>query len=92
MLTLYGFYLPYKDVKVNVIEILVELNATLLLLLVSSGILESLYSLPLQNSVSANEPCRPTRGVAVATWILLPLYYLPLLLLLIFISAVLIIR
>ena len=91
MLTFYGFFLPYKDVKVNIIEILVEISATVLLLLVSSGILEAQYALPL-SSDSASETCMDSRGVAAATWILLPVYYFPLLLLLVFITWMLINR
>ena len=77
MLSVYGFYLPYKDPLVNVMEILVELDSFFLLLLVSSGILEPYYTLPPENANSAS--CAATSKVAAATWILLPFYYFPLL-------------
>ena len=92
-MALYGFYQPYKYCVVNVLEIVVEFNFLVILLLVSSKVMEPFYKLHLVKSAQlTSDSCSAVQrnGIAVATWILLPLYYFPILLLAIICSSYLV--
>ena len=82
LLALYHFTQPYKSPVANALELVVQLDFLLLLLLVSSAILEPFYGLPLQGTVSSNDTCGGHDvGVAGVVWFLTPFYYFPVLLL-----------
>jgi len=85
MLAVYGFCLPYRSLAVNFIELTVQINSILLFLLVTSGVLEPYLSLRHPSPVIGrnNTQCKDTSGTSSATWILLPVYYLPALIILI---------
>ena len=84
VLTLYGLLQPYENSIVNVIEHLVQLNSIVLLIMVTSGMLEPYYALSAADT--ANDSCSAVSSTAPATWVLLPLYYFPPLLLVIVFS------
>ena len=69
--------------KLNIIELTVQLNSIILLVFVSSGILEPYYNLPTVNIENSVVACAASKSTAPATWILLPFYYFPVLLLLV---------
>ena len=84
VLTLYGLLQPYENSIVNVIEHLVQLNSIVLLIMVTSGMLEPYYALSAADTT--NDSCSAVSNTAPATWVLLPLYYFPPLLLVIVFS------
>lgn len=83
VLVLYHFAQPYKSRVANMLEFVVQLNLLILLLLISSAILEPFYGLPLGSLVvSSNGTCGGHEvGVAWFVWFLTPFYYFPVLLL-----------
>lgn len=93
LVALYGFFQPYKCHVVNTLEIMVQFNFMVVLLLVSSGIMEPLYRLHPMKDVKEvttdTDSCGTVQknSVSIASWILVPLYYFPLLLLAIVCSS-----
>ena len=85
IITVYEFVQLYKSRTANILEIGVQVNFLLLLLIeATSGIRELYFTFPpLRQSNTTSEPeCVDTlTGIAPITWILMPLYYLPLLVL-----------
>ena len=83
IITVYGFVQPYKSRTANLLEMGVQVNFLLLLLIeATSNIRELYFTFPplLQSNVTSEPECvdSPT-GIAPITWILMPFYYLPLL-------------
>ena len=83
VVVLYGYIQPYRAHAVNIVEVIVEVNFFFLLLLVSSQLLEQFLAIPFpsEGSRSSSYCVGSDVGVATVTWILTPLYYLPLLVL-----------
>ena len=83
IITVYGFVQPYKSRTANLLEMGVQVNFLLLLLIEATSNIRDLYfTFPplLQSNVTSEPECvdSPT-GIAPITWILMPFYYLPLL-------------
>ena len=83
IITVYGFVQPYKSRAANLLEIGVQVNFLLLLLIEATSNIRDLYfTFPplLQSNMTSEPECvdSPT-GIAPITWILMPFYYLPLL-------------
>ena len=83
IMTVYGFVQPYKSQTANLLEMGVQVNFLLLLLIEATSNIHELYFTfpPLLQSNTTSEPeCVDTQtGIAPMTWILMPFYYLPLL-------------
>ena len=83
IITVYGFAQPYRSLIANILEMGVQVNFLLLLLIEStSSIRDSYFIFPAltQSNTEFDPKCvdSPTR-IAPLTWILMPFYYLPLL-------------
>ena len=83
IMTVYGFVQPYNSRTANILEMGVQVNFLVLLLIeATSGIRDLYLTFPslLRSNVTSKPECvdSPT-GIAPITWILMPLYYLPLL-------------
>jgi len=83
VITVYGFAQPYRSLIANILEMGVQVNFLLLLLIEStSSIRDSYLTFPAltQSNTEFDPKCvdSPT-GIAPLTWILMPFYYLPLL-------------
>lgn len=87
ILVLYGYIQPYKDLTANITEIVVQMIFILLLALESTSFLRDTYNVfpPSQvQTVNGTDVCRDDlSGVSLLTAILLPVYYLPLLILIV---------
>ena len=98
MLAIYGLIQPYKSKLTNVLELVVQINLIVLLALESTSFLKDTYntvprlpqkqaSAQLNTTVTAaddSSPCKDAPvGISDLSKILLPFYYLPLLLLII---------
>ena len=85
IITVYGFVQPYRSRTANLLEMGVQVNFLVLLLIEATSNISELYFTfpPLLQSNATSEPeCVDSpRGIAPITWILMPLYYLPLLVL-----------
>ena len=85
IITVYGFVQPYKSQTANFLEIGVQVNFLVLLLIeATSNIRELYFTFPplLQSNVTSEPECVDSlTGIAPITWILMPFYYLPLLVL-----------
>ena len=90
MLTaVFGFVQPYESMYCNILESLLSLDVLVLLLMRNTEqISEELQVLP-QSNITANQ-CAYTSGVTGFTWLLLPFYYFPLIVLAIVSSVVVI--
>ena len=79
----YGFAQPYKSLIANILEMGVQVNFLLLLLIeATSGIRDLYFTFPplLQSNTRFDPECVDSPiGIAPITWILMPFYYLPLL-------------
>ena len=76
ILAVFGFLQPYENMYCNVLECLLSLDVLVLLLMRNTAqISDELQVLP-QNNMTANQ-CTDTSGVAGFTWLLLPFYYFP---------------
>ena len=80
--TLYGYAQPYKAAVANLIETVVNINFLLLLLLNATPFFyEDALIFPTPSTSSAETSCPGhVSGIAIVSWILMPFYYLPLLL------------
>ena len=89
IITVYGFVQPYKSQTANLLEMGVQVNFLLLLLIEATSNIRELYFTfpPLlqsnatsESNVTSEPECVDTlTGIAPITWILMPFYYLPLL-------------
>ena len=83
IITVYGFVQPYKSLTANLLEIGVQVNFFVLLLIeATSGIRDLYFNFPslLQSNMTSEPECVDSlTGIAPITWILMPFYYLPLL-------------
>ena len=84
-IAVYGFVQPYKDMASNIIETVLSLNVLLLLLLQNTElIVDELQKVkvPEQPSVETanvtNQCSNEINGITDLTWLLLPFYYIPL--------------
>ena len=76
ILAVFGFLQPYKNLYCNVLECLLSLDVLVLLLMRNTAqISDELQVLP-QNNMTANQ-CADISGVTGFTWLLLPFYYFP---------------
>ena len=72
----FGFLQPYENLYCNVLECLLSLDVLALLLMRNTAqISDELQVLP-QNNTTANQ-CADISGVTGFTWLLLPFYYFP---------------
>ena len=76
----YGYLQPFKETGVNIIETGLSINTLILLLLRNTDkVEESLGTLEEQSDFDENSSCQDSvDGVTDFVWLLLPLYYLPL--------------
>ena len=94
-LVVYGLIQPYKSKLTNVLELIVQINFIVLLALESTSFLKDTYntfpplpqmqaSVQLNTTAADNNICKDAPvGISDLSKILLPFYYLPLLLLII---------
>ena len=76
ILGVFGFLQPYENMYYNVLESLLSLNILVLLLMRNTGqISDELQVLP-QNNINASQ-CADISGVTGLSWLLLPFYYFP---------------
>ena len=87
ILVVYGYIQPYKSLTANIVEIVIQMIFILLLALESTSFLRDAYNIfpPSEvQTVNGTDVCKDDlSGVSLLTAILLPFYYLPLLLLII---------
>ena len=85
--TVYSYIQPYRYRLANFLEIAVNLSFLLLLLISSTSFFrDDFFVFPSLSEVSAaagggggGSYCGSVRGIAVVSWILMPFYYLPVL-------------
>ena len=78
--TVYAYVLPYKEMSVNIVELLFQLSLLIFLLLRSTrSIIDEFLKFP-NHRHSDNDPerCSDETGTAYLTWILFPFACLPL--------------
>ena len=91
MFTLYAYIMPYKDTLINMIELLFQLCSLLFLLMRSTRqILTDYLVFPDSNAITGD--CSDETGIATLTWLLLPVAYFPLFVILALFSGWLILR
>ena len=80
-ITVYAYVLPYKEMIVNIIELLFQSTLLMFLMLRSTrNIIESYLRFPnyKYGNVSDDNGCSSETGIAYLTWILFPFTYFPL--------------
>lgn len=79
-IVMYGYAQPYKHAGVNVLEILLSVNTLILLLLVNTTTFQEELSIigPLPDNGEISSCRESLGGVTDFAWLLLPVYYLPL--------------
>jgi len=79
-LALYAYVLPYKDMFVNIVELVFQLSLlTFLLLRSTKSIVDNYLRFPAYKyGGGMDNSCSNETGTAYLTWILLPFAYLPL--------------
>jgi len=77
-LALYAYVMPYKDMLVNIIELLFQSSLMLLLLLRSTRTVVDTYLVFPYNSGSSGTTCFNKHSIATLTWLLFPFAYFPL--------------
>ena len=80
--TVYAYVLPYKEMYVNIIELLFQLNLLIFLLLRSTrNIIDKYLKFPNYNDFGDDmdtDECSSETGITYLIWILFPFAYLPL--------------
>ena len=93
-ITLYAYVMPYKDMIVNVIELVFQLNFILFLLLRSTqSIVDDYLVFPREGSDSISKTsrdCSDDIGIANLTWLLFPFTYVPVVIIVVIIAGMLI--
>ena len=80
-LAVYAYVLPYKDMLVNIVELLFQLSLLLFLMVRStSNIAENYLQFPNRqyDDNMGTKNCSSETGTAYLTWVLFPFAYLPL--------------
>ena len=76
LIAVFGFLQPYENMYCNVLESLLSLDVLVLLLMRNTEqISDQLQVLP-QNNITASQ-CADISGVTRLSWLLLPFYYFP---------------
>ena len=95
-ITLYVYVMPYKDMIVNVIELVFQLNFILFLLLRSTqSIVDDYLVFPHKGSDSVSKftgDCSDDISIANLTWLLFPFTYVPVVIIVVIIAVMLIKR
>ena len=87
ILGVFGFLQPYENMYINVFESLLSLDVLVLLLMRNTEqISDQLQVLP-QNNITASQ-CADISGVTGLSWLLLPFYYFPVIVLVLVCSVV----
>lgn len=90
--TVYGYVQPYKSGLTNMIEVAVNINFLVLLILNTTAFFSDEYLTFPFLSPSANDTCSDSvHSMATVSWILMPFYYLPLVVLCVMLIAAVII-
>lgn len=76
---LYGYIQPFEELHVNILETVLSINTLILLLLRNTEDIEDTLD-TLEGQLPRNEMvCQDKiRGVTIFSWLLMPFYYLPL--------------
>ena len=92
--TIYAYVLPYKEMLVNIVELLFQLSLLIFLLLRSTqSIVDEFLKFPnYQHSDNDPKGCSNEIGTAYLTWILFPFACLPLVVIIGIFSTKVIIR
>ena len=79
--TVYGYIQPYKSLLANLLEIAVNINFLFLLLINSTSFFhEDMFTFSDISSNSTSSDCGSSiAGIAHVSWLLMPVYYLPIL-------------
>ena len=87
LIAVFGFLQPYENMYCNVLESLLSLDVLVLLLMRNTEqISDQLQVLP-QNNITASQ-CADISGVTGLSWLLLPFYYFPVIVLVLVCSVV----
>lgn len=79
MAVLYSYIQPFEELHVNVVETVLSINTLILLLLRNTeDIRENLGTLNKQSSQNGTVCQDEVNGVTDFSWLLMPVYYLPL--------------
>ena len=91
--TIYAYVLPYKDMFVNIIELLFQSSLLIFLMIRSNkNIRENFLRFPKYVDDMATESCSSETGISYLTWILIPFAYLPLVVIIGILSLKMILR
>ena len=88
LIAVFGFLQPYENLYCNVLECLLSLDVLVLLLMRNTAQISDKLQVPPQNNTTANQ-CADISGVTGFTWLLLPFYYFPLIVLALVCSVIL---
>ena len=83
--TVYAYVLPYRSRLANYLEMVINLNFLLLLLISSTSFFsDDFFFFPsltdiVTQSTDGEGYCGSVAGIAVVSWVLMPFYYLPVL-------------
>ena len=78
LVTAYSFIQPYKSRITNLLETAINVNFLLLLLINATQFFyEDMFTFPHTGSHTSDECTSSPTGVAQVSWLLMPVYYLP---------------
>ncbi len=89
-IAVYGYLQPHKDMVANLLEVFVQINFLVLVFLwATPHITEELFVFESSSTSDSHEDCvGHPEGIAEVTWILMPVFYLPMLALLLVLAAI----
>ena len=79
--TVYGYIQPYKSLLANLLEIAVNINFLFLLLINSTSFFhEDMFTFSdISSNITSSDCGSSIAGIAHVSWLLMPVYYLPIL-------------
>ena len=89
-IAVYGYVQPYKSMFTNILELILQVDFLILVLLWGTPYITEEYFVfePSPITSGRDECARDAMGIAEVTWILMPILYLPLIILLVVLIAV----
>ena len=76
LIALYGYAQPYRSTLANILELIFQTNFLILILLEGTSLIrDSLFTFPVTDNISSTRDYES--GTSPLTWLLLPFYYLP---------------
>ena len=79
--TVYGYIQPYKSLLANLLEIAVNINFLFLLLINSTSFFhDDMFTFSdISSNITSSDCGSSIAGIAHVSWLLMPVYYLPIL-------------